>query len=165
MTVENVHFDWFNQYSCTGEHFQLDLDIFQFNFRLVKPHDVSPLLCVNVQTEMWVRLKQLLFQEGSRCKKLGWYRIGSAVLILHAGVVGLIDSPAVISGRYNKSHSRQLKTHYAHFLCHCKTHTFILLSGNGRGKRWLSRHCMLAVAGGVLCDRVKRSIDHCEDGL
>ena len=28
----NVHFDWFNQYLCTGEHFQSDLDIFQFDF-------------------------------------------------------------------------------------------------------------------------------------
>ena len=25
--VENVHFDWFNRYLCTGEHFQSDLDI------------------------------------------------------------------------------------------------------------------------------------------
>ena len=30
--VENVHFDLFNQFLCTGEHFQSDLDIFQFEF-------------------------------------------------------------------------------------------------------------------------------------
>ena len=29
----------------------------------VKPHDVLPLLCVNVQTEMRFHLKQLLFPE------------------------------------------------------------------------------------------------------
>ena len=29
--VENVHFYWFNQYLYTGEHFQSDLDIFQFD--------------------------------------------------------------------------------------------------------------------------------------
>ena len=50
--VENVHFDWFNKYSCTGEHFQSDLDIFQFDLLFVKPHDVPPLLCANMQTEM-----------------------------------------------------------------------------------------------------------------
>ena len=65
----NVHFDWFNQYLCTGEQFQLDLDIFQCGFMFVKPHNVPPLLFVNVQTEMRFRLKQLLFPEGRRCKK------------------------------------------------------------------------------------------------
>ena len=34
--------------------------------------------------------------------RLGWSRIGLAVLILHAAGVGLTDRPAVISGRYNK---------------------------------------------------------------
>ena len=56
----NVHFDWFVQYLCTREHFQSDLDIFQFHFMFVKPRDVPPLLCVNVQTEMRFRLKQLI---------------------------------------------------------------------------------------------------------
>ena len=50
--MENVHFKWFNQYSCTGEHLQSDLNIFQFDFMFVKPHDVPPLLCANMQTEM-----------------------------------------------------------------------------------------------------------------
>ena len=49
---ENVHFDWFNHYLCTGKHFQSNLDIFQFDFMFVKPDDVPPLLCLNVQTEM-----------------------------------------------------------------------------------------------------------------
>ena len=59
--VENVHFDWFKQYLYTGEHFQSDLDIFQFDFMFVKPHDVPPLLCFNVQTEMRFGVEQLLF--------------------------------------------------------------------------------------------------------
>ena len=59
--MENVTFDWFNQYFCTGEHFQSDLDIFQFDFMFVKPHDVPPLLCFNVQTEMRFGVDQLLF--------------------------------------------------------------------------------------------------------
>ena len=67
--MENVHVDWFNQYLCTGEHYQSDLDIFQFDFVLVNPHDVPPPLCVNVQTEMRSRLKQLLFPEVRGCKQ------------------------------------------------------------------------------------------------
>ena len=43
------------------------------------------------------------------------------------------------------------------------THAFMQtqLCGTGHGK-WslVSRHCMLAVAGGILCDRVKRPIGH-----
>ena len=69
MYVQNVHFDWFNQYLCTGVHIQSDLEPFQLDFMFVKPHDVPPLLCFNVQTEMRLRLKQLLFLEGRRCKK------------------------------------------------------------------------------------------------
>ena len=66
----NVPFDLFNQYLCIGEHFQSDLDIFQFDFMSVNPYDVPPLLCVNVHTEMRFRLKQPLpFPEGRRCKK------------------------------------------------------------------------------------------------
>ena len=40
--------------------------------------------------------------------RLGWSRIGLAVLILHAAGVDHTDRPAVISGRYNKYHSLQL---------------------------------------------------------
>ena len=47
--------------------------------------------------------------------RLGWSRIGLAVLILNAAGAGLIGRPAVISGRYNKCHSLQLQNHYAHF--------------------------------------------------
>ena len=47
--------------------------------------------------------------------RLGWSRIGLAVLILHAVGAGLIGRPAVISGRYNKCHSLRLQNHYAHF--------------------------------------------------
>ena len=50
-----------NQYVCTGEHLQSDLDIFQFDFMFVKPHDVPPLLCFHVQTEMRFGVEQLLF--------------------------------------------------------------------------------------------------------
>ena len=66
--VENVHFDWFNQYLCTGEHLQSDLDIFQFDFMFPKPHDLPQLLCANVQTEMRFGVEQLLFPESRHCK-------------------------------------------------------------------------------------------------
>ena len=69
----NVHFDWFNQYLCTGEHFQSELDIFQFDFMFVKPHDVPPLLCINVQTEIRFGVEQLPFPEGRRCTKELFY--------------------------------------------------------------------------------------------
>ena len=54
--------------------------------------------------------------------RLGWSRIGLAVLILPAAGAGLIGRPAVISGRYNKCHSLQLQNHYAHFLPLKHTH-------------------------------------------
>ena len=95
--------------------------------------------------------------------RLGWSRIGLAVLILHAAGVGLIGRPAVISGRYNKCHSLQLKNHYAHFppLQHTHIHAKTQLCGTGHGKwSWVSRHCMLAVAGRILCDRVKKPIGY-----
>ena len=57
----NVHFDWFNQYLCTGEHLQSDLGICQFDFMSAKPHDEPPLLCANVQTEMRFGVEQLVF--------------------------------------------------------------------------------------------------------
>ena len=56
----NVHSDWFNQYLCTGERFQSDLDIFQFDFMFVKPHNLPPLLCFSVQTELRFGIEQLL---------------------------------------------------------------------------------------------------------
>ena len=67
--------------------------------------------------------------------RLGWSRIGLAVLIIHAVGAGLIGRPAVISGLYNKCHSLQQYNHYAHFppLQHtysCKTQ----LCGTGRRK-------------------------------
>ena len=81
-----------------------------------------------------------------------------AVLILHAVGVGLTDRPAVISGRYDKYHSLQLQNYYAHFLP--LQHTHIHANKTMRNWSWVSRHCVLAVAGGILCDRVKRPIGH-----
>ena len=87
------------------------------------------------------------------------------MLILYAAGVGLIDRPAVISGRYNKYHSLQLQNYYAHYppLHHTHTHTFMQtqLCGTGHGNDHAFRSiCMLTVAGGILCDRVKRPIGH-----
>ena len=45
----------------TNIHLQSDLDIFQFDFMFVKLHDVPPLLCFNVLTEMRFWVEQLLF--------------------------------------------------------------------------------------------------------
>ena len=95
--------------------------------------------------------------------RLGWSRIGLAVLILHAAGVGLTDRPAVISGRYNKCHSLQLQNYFAHFPPLQHTHTFMQNTTMRNWSwewSWVSRHCMLAVAGGILCDRVKRPIGH-----
>ena len=94
--------------------------------------------------------------------RLGWSRIGLAVLILHAAGVGLTDRPAVISGRYNKYHSLQLHNYYAHFppLQHTRIHANTTMRNWSWEWSWVSRHCMLTVAGGILCDRVKRPIDH-----
>ena len=65
--------------------------------------------------------------------RLGWSRIGLAVLILHAAGVGLTDRPAVISGRYNKYHSLQLQIYYAHFPPLQHTHTFMQTQLCGTG--------------------------------
>ena len=111
--------------------------------------------------------------------RLGWSRIGLAVLILHAAGVGLTDRPAVISGRYNKYHSQslQLQNYYAHFPplqhTHSCRHNYAelvmgmimgfeaLYAGRGRGK----------FPRGILCDRVEahwslrglivKSAEHC----
>ena len=90
--------------------------------------------------------------------RLGWSRIGLAVLILHAAGVGLTDRSAVISGRYDKYHSLQLQNYYAHFppLQHTYIHANTIMRNWSWEWSWVSRHCMLAVAGGILCDRVKR---------
>ena len=94
--------------------------------------------------------------------RLGWRRIGLAVLILHAAGVGLKDRPAVISGRYDKYHSLQLQIYYAHFppLQHTHIHANTTMRNWSWEWSWVSRHCMLAVAGGILCDRAKRPIGH-----
>ena len=58
--VENVHFDWFNWCLCTRKHFQLDVDIFRFNLIFTESHDVPPMLCFNMQTDMKFLLQQFL---------------------------------------------------------------------------------------------------------
>ena len=71
-----------------------------------------------------VRLDALVYWEPfSWLTRLGWSRIGLVVPILHAAVVGITDTPAVISGRYNKYYSLQLQNYYAHFLPLQHTHT------------------------------------------
>ena len=47
-----LSFDWFNWYLCTGEHVQSDLDIFRFDFMLMKPLDVPPHFTLTCQL-MW----------------------------------------------------------------------------------------------------------------
>ena len=85
--------------------------------------------------------------------RLGWSRIGLAVLNLHG--VGLIGRPAVISGRYNKCHSLQLQNHYAHFPplhhthIHAKHNRAEPVMGNGYGFRgivcwpWQEKSCVI----------------------
>ena len=59
--VQNVHFDRFNRCSCTGKHFQSDLDIFRFDFMLLtEPHDVPSTFCFSLHTDMIFLLQQLL---------------------------------------------------------------------------------------------------------
>ena len=61
--------------------FQSHLDMFQFDFMFVKPHDAPPLLCANVQIEMRFVGEQILFPEGRRCERscstpnLIWYTL------------------------------------------------------------------------------------------
>ena len=87
--------------------------------------------------------------------RLGWSRIGLAVLNLHAAGVGLIGRHAVISGRYNKCHSLQLQNHYAHFPPLHHTHINAKhnraepVMGNGYGFRsivcwpWQEKSCVI----------------------
>ena len=87
--------------------------------------------------------------------RLGWSRIGLAVLILNAAGAGLIGRLAVISGRYNKCHSLQLQSHYAHFppLQHTRIHArhsyAELVVGNDHGFRgivcwpWQEESCVI----------------------
>ena len=77
----NVHFDWFDQYLCTGEHLQSDLDLFQFDFMFVKPHEVPPLLYANMQTEMRFGVEQLLFQSGRSPKVVALFLLLTLVAI------------------------------------------------------------------------------------
>ena len=67
----NVHFGWFNQYLCTGEHFQSDLYIFRFDFMFVKLHDMPPLFCFNVKTGIRFLLQQLLKSNLLQCLPSG----------------------------------------------------------------------------------------------
>ena len=102
--------------------------------------------------------------------RLGWGRIGLAVLILHAAGEGLICRPAAISGRYNKCHSLQLQNHHAHFPPLQHTHTFMqntamrnwsweMIMGfealyAGRGRRnpvWSGKRGPLRVIKGIDC--------------
>ena len=87
--------------------------------------------------------------------RLGWSRIGLAVLILNAAGAGLKGRPAVISGRYNKCRSLQLQSHYAHFppLQHTRIHArhsyAELVVGNDHGFRgivcwpWQEESCVI----------------------
>ena len=87
--------------------------------------------------------------------RLGWSRIGLAVLNLYAAGVGLIGRPAVISGRYNKCHSLQLQNHYAHFPplhhthIHAKHNRAEPVMGNDYGFRgivcwpWQEKSCVI----------------------
>ena len=109
-------------------------------------------------TSIPARLDTLVYWEAFP----GLISVGTT-LIPHAAGAGLTGRPAVISGRYNKCHSLQLQNHYAHFprLQHHTHPCKAQLCGTGHGKwSWVSRHCMLVVAGGILCDRVKRPIGH-----
>ena len=95
--------------------------------------------------------------------RLRWSRIGLAVIILHAAGVCLTGRPVVISGRHNECHWLQLQNHYTHSPSLQHTHTSMQtqLCGIGHGKwSWVSRHSMLALEGGILCDRKKRHIGH-----
>ena len=105
--------------------------------------------------------------------RLGWSRIGLAVLILHAAGVGLTDRPAVISGRYNKYHSLHLQNHYAHFpplqqIHSCKQNYAELVMGMimgfealyaGRGRRnpvWSGKEAHWSLRGLIV-----KSTEHC----
>ena len=77
--------------------------------------------------------------------RLGWSRIGLAVLILHAAGAGLIGRPIVISGRYNKCHSLQQQNHYAHFppLQHTRMQNTTMRNGS-----WEMIMCFEALCAG-----------------
>ena len=63
--VKNVHFDWLNLYlwySYTGENLQSDLDIFQFDFISVKPHDVPSLFCLTCKLKCDLDYNSSCFQ-------------------------------------------------------------------------------------------------------
>ena len=106
--------------------------------------------------------------------RLGWSRIGLAVLILHAAGAGLIGRPAVISGRYDKCHSLQPQYHYAHFppLQHAHIHAKTTMRNGswgiimgfealytGRGRRnsvWSGKEAHWSLRGWIV-----KSAEHC----
>ena len=57
--MENVHFDWFNQYVYTGEHFQWDQNKFWFDFMFVKPRDVPPKFSFNMVKSLMSRAVEI----------------------------------------------------------------------------------------------------------
>ena len=106
--------------------------------------------------------------------RLGWSRIGLAVLILHVAGVGLTDRPAVISSHYNKYHSLQLQNYYVHFppLQHTHIHAKhnyaelvmgmimgfeALYAGRGRSNPvWSGKEAHLSLRGFIV-----KSAEHC----
>ena len=88
--------------------------------------------------------------------RLGWSRIGLAVLILHAAGTGLIGRPAVISGHYNKMQLttateplRTLSSTATHTHIHAKHNYAELVMGNDHGFRgivcwpWQEESCVI----------------------
>ena len=108
--------------------------------------------------------------------RVGWSRIGLALLILHTVGIGLIGRPAAIGGRYNKCHPLQLQNHYAHFppLQHTRTSMQNITMRNrswemimgfealyvGRGRRnpvWSGKEVQWSSLKGIDC-KVDRSL-------
>ena len=100
---------------------------------------------------------------------------GLAVQILHSAGVGPTSRPAFISCHYKNATHYSYRTTMHHFpplqRAHTHTHTnkqtnahrFMQTQfrGTGHGKwSWVSRQCMLVVAGWILCEWVKRPIGH-----
>ena len=78
--------------------------------------------------------------------KLGWSRIGLAVIVLQAAGIGLIGRPVVISGLYDKCRSLQLQNHHAHFPPLQETH--IHANTTMRNWWWKMKHCFEALYAG-----------------
>ena len=75
--LKNFHFDWFNRYVYTWEHFQSDIHIFRFDFIFVKPRIVPPMFCFNVKTTRDFYLKSSCLQRIGVVKSL----VSGAVVI------------------------------------------------------------------------------------